>query len=170
MQKMNIQIPVHASLYLILNEHNGVLGYEIVPDDTRIHINSLLSSIFDDIPKSQRKPTKFFCTDNVLTDTDSLTGFFKKLNPKTDFFVLQDVFHAEQRVLRLLPKWHSDYFLASSALKKIFAILPQYDAYPTISTFTAALNRWSKTFQQSYGDMGPKAVFTKLGKLYLHIQ
>jgi len=58
--------------------------------------------------------------------------------------VIQDIYHAEQRVLKMMPKYNYNYFSASMELKKIFSHLKEKDYYTSVVEFTSALDAWQK--------------------------
>ena len=53
-----------ASLFIVLNEFNDVIAYQIVPNDKREHVGVVLDTIFKESPIS----TKAIYTDNPHTD------------------------------------------------------------------------------------------------------
>ena len=63
-----------ASLFIVLNEHNDVISYQIVPNDKREHVGVVLDSIFE-------RQNSDVQTEGVYTD-----------NPKSDKKVVEEAF------------------------------------------------------------------------------
>lgn len=98
-----------------------------MPDDTFERVDELLESIFLHL-KCKHLP-KFFSTDNVGKDQYTIADKFKAIRaaradvglssqPVTQ--VLQDIWHARERVSRELKRSHPDYFQAVAQLQQIF--------------------------------------------------
>lgn len=108
---------------------NHLLGVtlQIVPDDTYERVDELLENIFL-LQKCKHLP-EFFSTDNVAKDQYTVADKFKAIRaaraelglssqPVTQ--VLQDIWHARERVSRELKRSHPDYFQAVAQLNQIF--------------------------------------------------
>ena len=63
--------------------------------------------------------------------------------------VLQDVWHAQQRVLKCMPSNHADYKEAKKDLKTLFAKLSATAAYPEKKDFVIALKQWVKKYSDA---------------------
>ena len=158
---------MHSSTFLVFNEINAVLNFKVVPNDTRNYVTEIIEQIYDQIPVKDRMPMEFFFTDNVLTDTRSIQELGKKLFPerKHKVFVLQDIWHAQQRVIAVLHKGHPDYGVAVSSIKKIFSQLPDPLAYPRCKDFEEALNKWRTQFSRKvFGKIGVMDIFSHFSK------
>lgn len=59
----------------------------------------------------------------------------------------QDIWHAIQRVLRTMPKWHPDFHAAQSALKAIFGKLLE-GQYTVAQKFVDAMQGWVSHFEK----------------------
>jgi hypothetical protein len=90
-----------------------------MPDDTKRHVADLIEEYF---ATSVTSPiiTSVFYTDNVVADSPQLEKVFDKVQPNDDIWVMQDVWHAQQRIVKLLSKRHNDYGAATKAIKAIF--------------------------------------------------
>ena len=110
---------------------------------------------------------EFFFTDNVLTDTNSIQQLCKRLFPerKQKVYVLQDIWHAQQRVIGVLHKGHPDYGVAVSSIKKIFSQLPDPKAYPRCRDFETAVQKWKLEFSKKvFGKIGVMDMFAHFSK------
>lgn len=98
-----------------------------MPDDTYERVDELLENIFV-LQKCKHLP-EFFSTDNVAKDQYTVADKFKAIraaraelglssHPVTQ--VLQDIWHARERVSRELKRSHPDYFQAVAQLNQIF--------------------------------------------------
>lgn len=66
----------------------------------------------------QKIPPKAFFTDNLMIDQEFLTKTFATIFPEMDNIdVIQDVWHLEQRIVKTLPRAHSDWLIATKELK-----------------------------------------------------
>jgi hypothetical protein len=150
------EIPVKASLYIIMNEKAGVVGWRVVPTDERDHIKALLISMYSTQNKNNYKNPSFFYTDNVASDTQLLQEYFNKIFPEyPEITVLQDIFHAEMRVIKPMQKQHPDYKVAVSELKNIFGKLKDYDSYLTSNHLLEQFNKWEQKFMKSHSSVHP---------------
>ena len=101
---------------------------QVVPDDTHDWAHALLRQIW--VEQSCKHVPPFYSTDNVGKEQYTAVHSFGQIiadrlvaNPSRSEeppVVLQDVFHARERVVRTLKRGHSDYFAALAELKAVF--------------------------------------------------
>ena len=103
-----------------MNEINCVVGYKVVGSDARLEVIDLFEEIWN--CSGRQIVTKALYTDNLKTDRNTFTNVWKKYHSKAnpnDFYVLQDIFHAQNRVLKVMKKSHANFYNASKELKSI---------------------------------------------------
>lgn len=104
------------------------LCLQVVPDDTFERVDELLYQIW--VEQACKHLPEFFSTDNVSKDQYTVADKFKEIreqraalgltqDPVTK--VLQDIWHARERISRELKRAHPDYFQAVAQLNQIFA-------------------------------------------------
>ncbi len=112
-------------------EYEMGLHVKVAPDDTHQPVSELLREIFVDME------CKFYphviSTDNAGKDQHTMSDTMLELrrdriqkglsDPRYTglTMVVQDIWHARERVARVLNKGHSDYYPALAELKIIFA-------------------------------------------------
>lgn len=139
-----------------MNEYGAVLKFKIVPNDTRQYIQTLLEDIWT--TPSRTVTTKCVYTDNVRVDHQIILECFKRCHSDVVQLCdvlqvrksiirqiltneLQDIFHAENRVLVVLSKTHADYTEASKELKAIFGRILN-GSWETIEDLQQAFEDW----------------------------
>lgn len=105
-------------------------AWQVVPDDSHEPVDELMREIFVD------KGCKYFpvhvATDNVGKDQHTMSDSMHKLRAECiklgrisastpSPVIVQDVWHARQRIAVLLNRTHPDYFAAMAELKVVFA-------------------------------------------------
>ena len=65
-----------ASVFLVLNEHNDVIAYQIVPNDKREHVGGVLETIFE--RQNSDIQTEAVYTDNPTVDKKVVEAAFSK--------------------------------------------------------------------------------------------
>lgn len=144
---LNSKIQFSSSLYIICNEKSYVVGWKIVPDDTREHIIELLSTIYNR-PGDHIIPQAFF-TDDYDADFNLINTAFGKLYPDEKVpQVMQDIWHLEQRTIKLLAKAHPDYKMACKELRIIFNKVQSDNPYTEPAEFIEALLGWAEKFSE----------------------
>ncbi len=103
------QIAVKSSLWIVTNEYNQVLDWKIVPNDSARYIKDSLERIWS-TPNRKIVPQAHY-TDHVVKDTNSISSLFKEIYPKEQksIDVLQDIWHAQERVFRVMDSYHADF-------------------------------------------------------------
>lgn len=99
-----------------------------MPDDTFEHVTKLLEEIW--VEKECHHLPAFYSTDNVGKDRYTVSDAFRDIRSAREALhhlsttpitvVLQDIWHARERVSRELKRSHPDYFQAVAALNHIF--------------------------------------------------
>lgn len=101
--------------------------HQVVPDDTFEHVTQLLREIW--INGRCKHLPAFYSTDNVGKDRYTITDALKDIRSARALLylsttpitvVLQDLWHARERVSRELKRGHPDYYQAVAALNYIF--------------------------------------------------
>ncbi len=118
------------SLAQTLQHRHFMCPWQVVPDDSHEPVDELLREIF------VNKGCKFFpvhvATDNVGKDQHTMSDSMHdiradciklgRISAETPpSVVVQDVWHARQRIAVLLSSNHPDYYAAMAELKVIFA-------------------------------------------------
>lgn len=129
-----------------------------MPDDTRFYVCHLIAQVWE----FQKKPlTVAIYTDNVRSDTKKIQQLWETKFPEhsapginvLQFYInytdiLQDIFHAQNRVDSVLLKYHPDYSNAKKELSAVFAKLQHINSYPSSQNFADALKDWRETFSK----------------------
>jgi len=109
------------------------LCMQVVPDDSHLGVDALLKEIW--IEKQCWDVPKFYATDNVAKDRYLVAETFEDIQkfrqdrglaeqPAPE--ILQDVYHARERVTRMLSRSHPDHLNALGAARKVFNRLAQH--------------------------------------------
>ena len=131
-----------------MNEFGAVLAYKIVPNDTKEYLQELLTSIWS----VNNNPTKAMYTDHPSKDSKTIintwNSIYKFKFPNQSIIVLQDIFHAQNRVLKGMSKNHSDYKFSSQEIKQIiYKVKTGY--YEKKEDFKEKLKKWQKKWNQT---------------------
>jgi hypothetical protein len=138
----------------VLNEYGNVIGIRITPTQENIHIENMLEDIWS--VKSCVDPNCVY-TDNAPLHESAVynalkTRFSKSLaDLKKQVHVLQDVWHAIQRIRKTLPASHPDYYVAKAELSQIYFALRNPEAYPKKKDLEDALNNWENKWKFQKG-------------------
>jgi predicted nucleotide-binding protein (sugar kinase/HSP70/actin superfamily) len=62
---------------------------------------------------------------------------------------LKDLFHASQRVLKTLSKFHADYSNAKKDFQMIFAKIKHESSYPKMQDLKKELKKWLQNYSKS---------------------
>jgi len=112
----------------------------VVPDDSHQHVDQLLREIFVDM--ACKHFPHVLATENAGKDQHTMSDTMAVLrqerirqglsDPATTGIttIVQDIWHARERVAKLLNRGHADYYPALAELKIVFA---KYDAAKTAS-------------------------------------
>jgi len=162
-----LQIPIHASLLLVLNKDAFVLNYAIVPNDTRAFVQECLSAIWT-TANSKITPSVVY-TDNPKVDQNFIQQTFEQCFPDCPLpvEVLLDIYHAKMRVLKEMSKTHVDYRSAKSDLNTIFANLQVKGTYNTTDDLEKSFDDWVEKYSSvyNYADLDSKEKLNYLAKL-----
>ena len=92
-----------------MDEHGMVQYYDIVPYDTRDYMKNAFEVLWG--TPDREVTTQAVYTDNVRSDTNMMQACFKSFTNHHHclLFVLQDIWHAEQRVFKCMSSSHVDY-------------------------------------------------------------
>ena len=147
---------------MIINEQNAIVFYQIVPYDTRDYIKEAFRIIWNIF--SQK--TQAIYTDNTVSDANAIQWAWKETQGTTTYpEILQDVWHALQRIVSVMSKYHPDYSSAKKELQAIFAKLQVENAYSVAAEFATAVKSWeqkSKTCSLA-GKLNEQEQITYLG-------
>ena len=83
--------------------------YDIVPYDTRDYMKNAFEVLWG--TPDRQVTTQAVYTDNVRSDTNMMQACFQSFDNHhhCSLFVLQDIWHAEERVFRCMSASHVDY-------------------------------------------------------------
>ena len=147
-------MPLKASLLVIMNEDNAVVFHKIVPNDTKEYLSELLSDIWS----NSEVITKAMYTDHPAKDSKTIISNWNQYFDKDkcdEIIVLQDIYHAQNRVLKVMNKKHSDYKIAEKEIKEIiFRVKSDINPYENEQNFKDELNGWITKWknQVNFGD------------------
>jgi hypothetical protein len=148
-----------------MDERNTVQFFDIVPFDSRDYMRNAFELIWG--TPNRQVTTQAVYTDNCKSDKNILLACFHsfKQHENCSLDVLQDIWHALQRVLKCMPKNHADYKEAKKDLKTLFAKLNKPEAYPEKTGFVTALTNWLNTYSSASvaQKLPPKEQVTYLG-------
>ena len=164
------QIQFDASLYLVTNELGLVIAWKIVPNDTREHVTQLIRDYYGSSPI--KIPPRVFYTDDVAADKNSLKELMDDLIPEDDFDVIQDIWHAQQRIIRLLARQHPDHYSAVTTFKNIFSRILS-GQYETVEDIHQAFEDWEtkyQTVQKCYPQTEDAMIYLGIVVLILHFE
>ena len=110
-----------------------------MPHDTREYIKEAFRTIWND----SNIETKAVYTDNTISDKSSIEWAWKESFGTESFpELLQDVWHASQRIIVCMNKFHPDFSSSKKELQTIFAKLQTENAYETPISFAQSLFNW----------------------------
>jgi len=89
-----------------------VLNYALTPTDERSYVTKCLEKVW--LTPGRNVITEAIYTDNIRSDKAIIEKCFISCYPSSETIVsiIQDIYHAEQRVLRMMPKYNYNYFSA----------------------------------------------------------
>ena len=137
-----------------MNENNSVIGYKVVGSDARAEVIDLFEEIWS--YPGRKIVTKALYTDNPEADRNTFTKIWEKHHVNqnvNDFYVLQDIFHAQNRVLKVMKKSHANYYDASKELKAILYQVTSDDKnkiYNNEKELELKLKNWCNKWKQDY--------------------
>ena len=146
--------PNLKSLFSLMDEYTTVLFTEIMPNDRMEHVCRRLQQLWRiQKEKPMVKWTRVYFTDNVFAHNDMVVAAWEAVfgvkasdpHPVDGlpfFLVLQDLFHARDRVGRTLNKRSPGY---RAMFQELCAVIRQFktkEGYPTAEAAKAALRTW----------------------------
>lgn len=163
-----IQLKYKASLYIIANEIDAIIAWKIVPNDTRAHVSELISEYFHEGDPTS-VVTQVFYTDNVVSDQNKLQEIFTKIQPKSKVAVIQDLWHAQQRIIKLLAKVHPDFKESTKEIRAVFQrclLTSEEGGWPDVYSMQLAVTEWEKKFSSIQKiKLDGEELISALGKL-----
>lgn len=131
---------------------------QVVPNDTHAFVESLIREIYQNCP---RFPEVIY-TDNVGKDRNELKAIIRRMQQERaaasdvdqdyqEVNVVQDLYHARERIATTLPKAHPDYKPALAALKELLARVVSKDHtkhYRDTDELKDAVTAWLQKYQQ----------------------
>jgi hypothetical protein len=141
-------IQLKSSLLLILNEFGCILDWTITPNETREFVQNALMRIWK--TPGREVVTEQVSTDDSAKDTNCIEKAFRKCHPEEAPLVKvsQDVWHAEQRVLTPMHKYHASYRTAKYSFQAIFATLKKKE-FERKEDFVEAIKNWMDQYKQT---------------------
>ena len=136
-----------------------ILAFRIVPDGSHVHVVSVLEEILG--LQGEQVTTKAHYSDKAKADknlSEIFTNHYSKHagGPVTTI-ILNDIWHAQNRVVKHLLKTHPDYWSAVNGMKSIFAPLVKLDCpYKSSNDLRKAFLDWEKKYssvQNAYSGM-----------------
>ena len=126
-----------------MDKHNTVQYFEIVPFDSRDYMRIAFETVWG-TPDHCVTTTAVY-TDNPKSDRNTLLDCFANFehHQNCSLHVLQDIWHAQKRVLKTMTPTHADYKEAKANLKTIFAKLNKLAAYETPADLKNAFKSWA---------------------------
>jgi len=144
------QLSLKASLFVVMDEGGAVHWFNIVPCDSREYMRTAFRDIWD--TPSRQVITQAVYTDNVRTDTNTLQDTFMTVSSHEGLppvLVLQDIWHAQQRIFSAMSFAHADYKTAKKEFKTITAKLITPNGYPLKQDLIDAINVWKNKWSLS---------------------
>ena len=125
-----------------MDERNTVQYFEIVPFDSRDYMRVAFETVWG--TPDRLVTTAAVYTDNPKSDRNTLLDCFASFeqHQNCSLHVLQDIWHAQKRVLKTMTANHADYKEAKTNLKTIFAKLNKLAAYETPANLKTAFKEW----------------------------
>ena len=133
-----------------MNEDNAVIQYKIVPNDKKEYLEELLSNIWS----KTKVTTLAMYTDHPAKDSNTIINTWNNFfDEDFDITVLQDIYHAQNRVIKVMNKRHSDFPFAEKEIKEILFNV-KTNIYKTELDLKNALNEWQNKWKniKNFGD------------------
>lgn len=159
----------HAQLLTVMDSNGLAVMCYIVPNGTVHYQQAILKYIVQfqlaaGVPANQI--VNVVSVDNASQIADQLVGEYARLRPNELLTVLQDIWHARERIVRELVQGHPLKKDAAQDIRAIFARLIKCE-YPNVNVFVADMVRFRDLYSQpvSYAAVGDMALIVNVGKL-----
>lgn len=178
-------IPLHCSFLTVLNESSLVMAFRLCPSDEESLICDLMEGILNTPDKILDSFPESISTDNIAREKNSLLKMLAKFDIKAMIlqvryflssycmilliaFFKQDIWHAEQRVIRMMPIQHPSFSLAKAHLTKIFRKAMD-GRYENKQELAQSFKKWVTTWSSSENNDSATLIVFKYGTQIIFI-
>ncbi len=157
----------NAQLMTVMSSNGYVVHTQVVPNGEQKHAETVVQYIVkQQIAAKKSNVIRVVSVDNASQIGMSLLHFFKQ-SFNLPIVVLQDIFHARQRITRELLRTHPQWSTAMFECKQMFSKLVSGE-YTDAQLFIDDLNHYRDkyTAEVAHSKIGDMSLIVELGELY----